>query len=176
MIFMGITVAEQTKNFLFSCGFGFLLGILYDFFRILRIAFFRKKISVFIQDIIFWALSAMLTFIFILSLNHGEIRGYILFGELLGFVIYFFSFGPLVVRSGKAVIELLKRFLKIVFRIIFAPFRFIFKLLRVFLVKMAKIMKKIQKRFNIKSKLSLKQQGGLLYNLRKDKRRRDEAQ
>ena len=90
-----LTIADQTRLFLLALGLGFLLGIVYDLFRVVRMAFTMRRVGVFIQDVLFFLTCAAATFLFLLAVNQGEIRGFIIAGEGLGFLIYYFSFGLL---------------------------------------------------------------------------------
>ena len=124
-----LTIADQTQLFLFALGLGFLLGIVYDLFRTERMAFTMRRVGVFLQDILFFLTCAAVTFLFLLAVNHGEIRGFIIAGEALGFFIYYFSFGLLAVRVSSFTIRTIRRF----FHLIFTPFRALLRLLgRVF--------------------------------------------
>ena len=48
-----LTIADQTRLFLLALGLGFLLGIVYDLFRVVRMAFTMRRVGVFIQDVLF---------------------------------------------------------------------------------------------------------------------------
>ena len=85
-----LTIADQTRLFLLALGLGFLLGIVYDLFRVVRMAFTMRRAGVFIQDVLFFLTCAAVTFVFLLAVNQGEIRGFIIAGEGLGFLIYYF--------------------------------------------------------------------------------------
>ena len=82
--------SEQVLIFIASLGVGFLLGVLYDFLRALRLSFTRVKWSVIIFDLLYFFMVAFLSYIFILASNKGEVRSYIIIGELLGAVFYYF--------------------------------------------------------------------------------------
>jgi len=47
------TMALQTRIFLLSIGLGFLLGILYDVFYIVRLMITKNKYAIYIQDILY---------------------------------------------------------------------------------------------------------------------------
>ena len=50
-----LSLAAQTKGFLFSLGFGFLMGAVYDMFRIVRIAISKgKKTQIFFDIVVFF--------------------------------------------------------------------------------------------------------------------------
>ena len=101
-----LTIADQTRLFLLALGLGFLLGIVYDLFRVVRMAFTMRRAGVFIQDVLFFLTCAAVTFVFLLAVNQGEIRGFIIAGEGLGFLIYYFSFGLLAVRVSLSLIHI----------------------------------------------------------------------
>jgi len=144
---------EQLLIFLASLGVGFLLGILYDFLRALRLSFTRGKWSVIIFDLIYFFSVAFLSYIFILAANKGEVRSYIIIGELIGAVFYYFSFGIAIIKLTDHFVALLKRFYSFVFKIISFPFRLVKKVfgrvlgkLNTFLKKSEKKSQKIQKK------------------------------
>lgn len=84
------------NTFLLSIGMGCLLCALYDVTRAWHKAGFSSFWSVFFTDIIFWVLSAFITFIFYISRTNGEIRGYVLIGEILGFVLFRISISKIL--------------------------------------------------------------------------------
>ncbi len=64
---MGISLADQTMDFLLALAFGAGLGALYDVFRILRALIPTGKIVIFFQDLLYWCICGVLTFLFILG-------------------------------------------------------------------------------------------------------------
>ena len=67
-----LTIADQTRLFLLALGLGFLLGIVYDLFRVVRMAFTMRRVGVFIQDVLFFLTCAAATFLFLLAVNACE--------------------------------------------------------------------------------------------------------
>ncbi len=114
MGYLGLTITEQTLVFLYSLLLGVLLCAIYDVFRIIRIAFGGKTITVFIEDIVFSIIALVLTFVFVIAFNNGELRFFVLIGEFLGFVFYYFTVGKLTMFFSKAIIKLIKRLISIV--------------------------------------------------------------
>lgn len=153
---MEISVASQTYTFLMSIVFGALLGIFYDIFRIIRIAFKTGRIAIFIEDAIFFTISAVLTFIFIFAVNSGEVRFFILFGILAGAVIYYYTLGSLIFRSAKIIIKYVKKLIRAVLRIILRPFYLIYKLIRPVFKKINDFAKKLLKKIICHFKFRLK--------------------
>ncbi len=97
----------QFMIFLFSCLLGVALGLLYDIFRLIRMIINLRNIFMFIQDVIYFLVSALITFLFVLVFNKGESRFYILAGEGIGWIIYHLTFGEMIYKcSGKIVVVL----------------------------------------------------------------------
>lgn len=57
-------IYEQATLFLIFVFNGIVIGMIFDFFRILRKTFKQRNITVYIQDIIFWILSRIIYIIF----------------------------------------------------------------------------------------------------------------
>ncbi len=91
----------QFAIFIFSCILGVVLGIIYDCFRIARMIINPRNIFIFFQDIVYFLLSALITFLFVLMFNDGESRFYILAGEGIGWIVYHLTFGEVVYRCSE---------------------------------------------------------------------------
>lgn len=111
MGYFGLSITEQALAFLYSLLLGALLCAIYDVFRMLRISFGGKAIAVFIEDIIFSIVALVLTFVFVIAFNNGELRFFILIGELFGFTAYYFTVGKLTMFFSKSVIKVIKKLL-----------------------------------------------------------------
>lgn len=161
--------SEQSLIFIASLGVGFLLGVLYDFFRALRLSFTKGKIAVVIFDLLYFFVVAFVSYIFILAANKGEIRSYIIIAELLGAVFYYFSLGFALMKLTDKFIFLLRRFYLIVFKIISYPFYFvkstflkIFRIFEAFFKKSEKKSQKIQKKVLPKARVYVYNLFGIL--------------
>ena len=79
-----LTLAKETRLFLLSIVVGVGLSLLYDLLRVLRLQTRHRPIVVSLEDLFYFLVCAAVTFGFALKDNSGQIRGYILIGELLG--------------------------------------------------------------------------------------------
>lgn len=93
--------AVNIWTFVQAIGIGYLIGIILELFRLLRHCFLKGKYAVFIQDILFFVISAAVTFVFILRSSFGVVRGYILIGEAVGFAVYLLTLGKILFRIGE---------------------------------------------------------------------------
>ncbi len=154
-------IADQTEIFLYALGFGFLLGILYDVFRTLRMIISNSKGFVIFMDLLYFAACAFLTFCFVLALDSGRIRAYVAFGEILGWVIYYFSFGAIAMKVSNASVCILRRAVNAVFSPVKRFAGKIFKKTEKFAVICKKNIKKTDK----KAKFNLQKYKVIVYNL-----------
>ncbi len=160
-----LSLATQTKNFLLSLGLGFIMGILYDLFRLVRIAVSKGKIAVVVTDLFYCVFLGFVTFIFFITVNEGEFRFYLLLGEGIGFGVYYFSLGAIIFSKAEYLVDKIKMCTKRIFKIIFYPFKFVFGKIKALFDKIWKKGRKRTKNMKNKSKFLLKVNKHLLYNL-----------
>lgn len=143
---------------------GFLIGLLFDVFRILRKTFKTNDLATYIEDILFWVITGIMTLAFIFYFNNGEIRFYVFLGIILGVLIYILTISKYVISVSVKIIKYIKNILATVIKIleypleiawktlnkiIFKPFFFIFinirKRIDINLLDLSRFIKKTQK-------------------------------
>ncbi|MCL2057413.1 MAG: spore cortex biosynthesis protein YabQ [Oscillospiraceae bacterium] len=161
---MELYVADQTLAFLGAIAVGAALGLVYDVFRITRIAFPIPKAVIFFQDVLYFLICAAVTFLYLMSAIHGKIRIFLLAGELIGWVLYHFTIGQLVMRISAAIIEGIRRTLAFLFRYIAMPiWRLIYRIVYLILIP-PRFLVKIAKKNAVKVKFYLKVRRLMMYN------------
>lgn len=158
------SVQSQALSFLLSILLGVCAGIFYDVFRILRLSLSANKFVVLVQDILFWLFTAVASFLFIFVVNNGEFRLYFVFGELIGFGVYYFTMGVAVMKVTEFLVKIIKRVFKFIFRILLFPFKKIFVVIRPKIKNMCKSAKKSTKISANKCKFFLKRSKVMMYN------------
>ncbi len=161
----GLSLATQTMNFLLSLGVGFVLGIVYDSFRILRICISSRKIVIILFDIIYCIFFGLAFFLFLLTTNEGQFRFYLFVGSGVGFSVYYFSLGVIIFSFSELLTEFTKKWIKRIFSVFIFPFRWIYSRTKRFIDKKIKKSRKTTKNIKNKSKIHLKLYKHLLYNL-----------
>ncbi len=106
------TSGQQLNLFLMSCLFGVPIGIFFDIFRVVRIAFRHCKAAVIIEDIIFFMFYGVFLMCFTITAARSELRFYYCFGNLLGFILYFVTIGHFVTLFLRKVTEKIKKVTK----------------------------------------------------------------
>lgn len=82
-----ISNSLQILSFARSLVLGILICLIYDILRAKRHAVKSTVVAIFFEDIIFSVLTAFITFLFLLSITNGEMRGFVFFGMAIGFLI-----------------------------------------------------------------------------------------
>lgn len=159
-----VGLREQTGNFLWSLGFGFSIGLVYDAVRTLRLLFSNGKKAMLTADILYSVFAAFATFLFSLTVTQGRLMAYILFGELLGFFIYYFSLGVFAARLGEKLAQALRRFSFGLARVLSRPFRWAFARIKGAFAKISQKTRVKAKKAAKKSKYHLQVCRQMLYN------------
>lgn len=121
-------IINQVYLFLIFIINGVIIGILFDFFRILRKSFKTSDIITYFEDFLFWILTGFSILYFVFVFNNGEIRLFMFLGIVVGITLYMLIFSSLFIKINVSVITFLKRIFIKVLEIILIPFRFFKKL------------------------------------------------
>jgi len=159
-----VTLAAQSHGLLIACIVGFALGAFYDVFRILRILCKTEKRHVFFQDIFFMACAAIVTFLLTLAVNWGEMRFYILAGEIMGICVYYLTVGEVTVRIAKLLYKLLSCIFKFVKRWLVLPVIRLFLSIGKFAARKFKKILETRKKISLNRKKPLKHHSKVVYN------------
>lgn len=89
---MQVSIAFQTMVFLQAIVLGLLIGIVYDFLRAIRCSVQAGRRFTALCDGIFWIITVLSGFVFILTIAQGSARAYILVGVILGSIFYAIAF------------------------------------------------------------------------------------
>jgi len=93
-----VDVAIQAETFLILLTTGWLLGFLFDFYRVLRGMHKPRGIATAVGDLLYWLIATVCTGGALLYSNGGEIRLYIFLALVAGALTYFKMFSRLCVR------------------------------------------------------------------------------
>ena len=104
---------NQAYLFLVFSLTGVIIGVLFDFFRILRRTIKTSNFITYIEDIIFWILTGLLILYNIWYFNNGEIRIFLFLGIILGVLIYMSTLSSLVIKLFSEILKMILKILKI---------------------------------------------------------------
>lgn len=123
-------IDNQGYLFLIFALNGIIIGLLFDFFRVLRRAFNTKDLITYIEDIIFWCLTGALILYSTFTFNNGEIRLFMFIGIFLGVIIYMITFSSYIIKINVKIILTIKAIIKKIFGILITPFIYIIKIFK----------------------------------------------
>ncbi len=128
-------VLNQAYLFLVFILNGVAIGILFDFFRILRKSFKTSNLVTYIEDAIFWILTGFSILYCIFVFNNGEIRMYMFVGIAIGLISYILLLSSYFIKINVDIINVLKKIILRIFSFIILPFSYLYKLMRKLLLK-----------------------------------------
>lgn len=123
---MIISMDHQLNLLVFSFLSGFIIGILFDFYRIIRGKNEGNKVITVVEDILFWILVAIIVFIFLLYTNYAYIGFYVYLFILLGMLFYIKFISKSIIKFLINILSILGRFLRVTFNILIMPFEILF--------------------------------------------------
>lgn len=124
---------NQAYLFLVFSMTGVAIGILFDFFRILRRSIKTSNFITYIEDVLFWILTGLLILYNIWYFNNGGIRIFMFLGIILGVLIYMSTLSNIIVK-------LFSTILQTIIKILDTPFKAVS---RIFMTIYTKLSKKI---------------------------------
>ena len=128
-------IYNQAQLFLVFIINGIIIGIFFDFFRILRKSFKTSDFSTYIEDLLFWILTGFSILFTLFKYNNGEIRLYMFLAIAIGILLYMLIFSSYIIRINVSIILLLKKLFKKIIYFIFIPIKFILKIVKKIIFK-----------------------------------------
>lgn len=163
------TVSEELRLFGMSCIMGAALGPVFDVFRAFRLILRHNDALTAIEDVLFFMLYAAALIVFSQLAARSEMRLYFAVGNVLGFAVYHFTVGSVVLRTISKLIGMIRA----VFRLFFIPLRRFFAPLCAKVgVKFVGIYRIIVKTFK-KTRIVLRNRQHLLYNKMENNKRKN---
>ena len=142
-------VNNQVYLFIIFVIDGFIVGLLFDFFRILRKSFNTKDFIIYIQDILFWIFTGILVLYTMYKYSDGELRFFMIIGIILGFMLYILTISKYIIKVSVIILNILKKIIVFIVNILTYPFKFIIFIIKKFLNTTKKIVfRPILKYFN----------------------------
>ena len=109
---------------------GIIIGLVFDFFRILRKSFKTKDIITYIEDILFWIITGLILLYSIFTFNNGEIRLFMFLGAILGCIFYMLIFSKFIIKINTKIITFLKDTIKKAITLILYPIKVTIKFIK----------------------------------------------
>ena len=85
---MMISLIGQVELITFSLLAGIITGVFFDIYRLIRGLANPNKFLTIIQDLLFWTLTSIVVFIFLMYTNKGYINFYVYVSLIIGVYLY----------------------------------------------------------------------------------------
>ena len=128
-------VTNQAYLFLIFIANGIVIGIIFDFFRILRKTFKTSDFITYLEDLLFWILTGIIILYSIFTFNNGEIRLYMFLAIGIGVITYILLFSSYVIKINVTIINFLKNIIIKIFNFSSIPFKVIYKITKKIIFK-----------------------------------------
>ena len=119
------SVSTQFNLIIFSILAGILTGILFDLYRVFRGLENPNRIITFIEDTLFWTLTGIIVFIFLLRTNYAYIRIYLYCAIALGVIIYIWLFSKVFIKIQYKLIRSIAKAIRVCLNFIFYPLKLV---------------------------------------------------
>lgn len=114
---------------------GFLIGILFDSFRILRKSFKTPDFITYIEDFLFWTITGVYLLFIIFKFCFGEIRIFMFACLIIGFIVYILTLSKYFILLNVKILTFLKNIIIKITVIIIFPFKTMLKIFRKIIFK-----------------------------------------
>lgn len=123
---MLLSTTNQAYVFLATVYTGMVVGLVYDFNRVIRRIFKPRPWLVGIMDLFFWIIVAVMVFVALLYANDGEVRFYNFIGLAMGWSLYLLTVSPWVMKALNFAYRSIEKGFKAILKLISWPFRALF--------------------------------------------------
>lgn len=122
---MPLKLNVQIDIIVYSILAGILVGILFDFYKIIRGAKVSKIVMA-IEDLLFWILTALVVFVFLLLNNYAFLGPYVYVFMMVTLLFYIKLISPIVLQIERKIISIFLIFIRITFKNIIYPIKVIY--------------------------------------------------
>ncbi|WP_300386419.1 spore cortex biosynthesis protein YabQ [Clostridium sp.] len=122
---MPLKINVQIDIVVYSILAGILIGILFDFYKIIR-GIKVPKIVVVIEDLLFWILTALFIFVFLLFNNYAFLGPYVYIFMIITLLLYIKFISPIILHIERRFISIFISIFRVIFKNIIYPIKIIY--------------------------------------------------
>lgn len=151
------STSNQAYVFLSTVYAGFIIGFIYDCYRMVRKITKPGIWLTGIMDLLFWIVMGVLSFLVIFYVNDGEVRIFTIAGFGIGWALYALTLSPYIMKALTWIYTTLARLIHWLINLILWPFRMLGKAFAYPLRWIKKFTTKLIKKFKkVLSKIKFK--------------------
>jgi spore cortex biosynthesis protein YabQ len=118
---MIISLISQVKLIIFGLLAGIITGVCFDIYRLIRGFENTHKVMTIIQDLLFWVLTSIVVFIFLMYTNEGYINFYVYLCLIIGVYLYLKCLSTIFIRVQFNLIKFYGKVFRVGWNIILYP-------------------------------------------------------
>lgn len=122
---MPLSLGVQFDIVIYSILSGILAGVLFDLYNIIR-GVKIPKIIIIIEDILFWILTAVIVFTFLLYMNYAFLGPYVYIFMILTLIIYLKIISPTVLKLEIYIISKIGKIIRVLLKNLVYPIKIIY--------------------------------------------------
>ncbi|KLE17525.1 spore cortex biosynthesis protein YabQ [Clostridium sp. C8] len=122
---MPLSIDVQFDIVMYSILSGVLIGIMFDLYNIIR-GVKIPKIIIILEDILFWVLTAIIVFTFLLYTNYAFLGPYVYIFMIITLMIYLKLISPIVLKLERYIIDKVSKVIRILFKNLIYPIKIIY--------------------------------------------------
>ncbi len=107
-------LAEESAILFYAGGMGLEIGLMYDFFRIIRRTWKCNFFTIACMDVLFWGFVAGRSFYIIHTYSNGTLRWFAILGACFILCIYLKLFSKIIVKAGVYIMSKIKQILGVI--------------------------------------------------------------
>ncbi|MFR1709924.1 MAG: spore cortex biosynthesis protein YabQ [Clostridium sp.] len=119
-------MGRQITLFIFSLFSGMLVGIFFDVYRVIRGFEEPGTVITAIQDLLFWILTGIIVFIFMMYTNYAYMSFNVFVYNGIGLFVYFKLFSHIFLLGYGKILNAILTIFRVMFYYLFYPIRIIF--------------------------------------------------
>lgn len=122
---MPLSIDVQFDIVMYSILSGVLIGIMFDLYNIIR-GVKIPKIIIILEDILFWVLTAIIVFTFLLYTNYAFLGPYVYIFMIITLMIYLKLISPTVLKLERYIIDKFSKVIRVLFKNLVYPVKIIY--------------------------------------------------
>lgn len=122
---MPLSIDVQFDIVMYSILSGVLIGIMFDLYNIIR-GVKIPKIIIILEDILFWVLTAIIVFTFLLYTNYAFLGPYVYIFMIITLMIYLKLISPIVLKLERYIIDKVSKVIRMLFKNLIYPIKIIY--------------------------------------------------
>lgn len=124
-----LATSNQAYVFLSTVYAGFVIGFIYDCYRMVRKILKTGRFLTGLLDLSFWMLIGVLSYLVIFLVNDGEVRIYTIAGFAIGWALYALVLSLYVMKVMQFIYDTIVKIIMTILHIILWPFQKIIKII-----------------------------------------------